>query len=52
MLWEELDTEEPSRSAELMAAVYSQFHIPIMGGCCDTGTEHIECLAGQLKAGV
>jgi len=48
---EELDTEEPSRFAELMAAVYNQFHIPIMGGCCGTGTDHIECLARRLKTG-
>jgi homocysteine S-methyltransferase len=46
---EELETEEPSRFAELMVAVHNQFHIPIIGGCCGTGTDHIDCLAGQLK---
>lgn len=49
---DELDTEGPATFAELMRAVYEQFHIPILGGCCGTGTDHIECLAGQLKAGV
>jgi len=46
----ELDTQEPDRFAELMAAVYEQYHISILGGCCGTGTDHIECLATQLKA--
>ncbi len=49
---DELDTQEPDTFAELMQAVYERFHIPILGGCCGTGTDHIECLAGQLKAGV
>jgi homocysteine S-methyltransferase len=46
----ELDTESPDRLAELMGVVSRQYHIPILGGCCGTGTEHIECLAIQLKA--
>lgn len=49
---EEIDTEEPDRFAELMGTVYEQYHIPILGGCCGTGTDHIKSLAGQLKAGV
>ena len=49
---EELDTEESDRFAELMGSVYEQYHIPIMGGCCGTGPDHIESLAGQLKAGL
>ncbi len=47
---EEIDAEEPDRFAELMRAVYDQYHIPILGGCCGTGTDHIESLAGQFKA--
>jgi homocysteine S-methyltransferase len=49
---EEIDAEEPDRFAELMRAVYDQYHIPILGGCCGTGTDHIESLAGQFKANV
>jgi homocysteine S-methyltransferase len=47
----ELDTETADRLAELMRVVSKRYHIPILGGCCGTGTEHIECLAVQLKAG-
>lgn len=46
---EEIDTEASDRFAELMGTVYRQYHIPILGGCCGTGTDHIKSLAGQLK---
>lgn len=46
----ELDTTAPAPFAEQMWATYEQFRPRIVGGCCGTGTEHIECIA-QQRAG-
>ncbi|HEX9924534.1 MAG TPA: homocysteine S-methyltransferase family protein [Anaerolineae bacterium] len=43
----ELDTTAPAPFAEQMWATYEQFRPRIVGGCCGTGTEHIECIAQQ-----
>jgi homocysteine S-methyltransferase len=44
---EQLETEEPQALAAHMMDVYKQWGIPILGGCCGTSTNHIECLARQ-----
>jgi homocysteine S-methyltransferase len=46
----ELETEKPEVLAELMLRAYQQFHTPFFGGCCGTGTSHIECLAQTYTA--
>lgn len=43
----ELETTAPAPFAEQIWATYEQFRPRIVGGCCGTGTEHIECLAQQ-----
>lgn len=45
---EELLTEEPDVFGNLMRQVYQEFGTTILGGCCGTGTEHIEHIARRL----
>lgn len=47
---EELDTEAPEDFGANMAGLRSAFGIKSLGGCCGTGTEHIEALARELIA--
>jgi homocysteine S-methyltransferase len=42
---DELDADEPEALAAAMQEVGARFGIRALGGCCGTGTEHIEALA-------
>lgn len=45
---EELDTEAPNDFGRNLAMLYKEFGVNSLGGCCGTGTEHIEALARAL----
>jgi len=40
-----LETEAPAQFAEAMWALRESHALPLLGGCCGTGTEHIEEIA-------
>lgn len=47
---DELDADEPEALAAAMHDVSVRFGIRALGGCCGTGTEHIEALARRAVA--
>lgn len=46
---DELETEEPRSFGVAMSKLREDFKIQVLGGCCGTGTEHIEALARELS---
>jgi homocysteine S-methyltransferase len=48
----ELETEEPERLSDLMVEVRGKFGTQLMGGCCGTSTDHIDCLARKVRASI
>jgi homocysteine S-methyltransferase len=49
---EELEVEEPEILGLLMQKVHQKYGTKILGGCCGTGTNHIEIMAQKLTASV
>jgi len=45
----EIEGEDPRRYAALMRQVFERYGLKILGGCCGSGPEHIECLARELR---
>lgn len=45
-----LQTEDPERFADSMAALHRRFRLRILGGCCGTDASHIRALAARLSA--
>lgn len=45
----ELVEEEPEVFGRSVAALYGEFGMKVLGGCCGTDNRHIECLARQLS---
>ena len=47
---EEIEAEDPETFAAMMREAHERHGIKILGGCCGSGTEHIEYLARELRA--
>lgn len=49
---EEIEAEDPKTFATMMREVHERHGIKILGGCCGSGTEHIEYLARELRRSI
>jgi S-methylmethionine-dependent homocysteine/selenocysteine methylase len=45
----ELQGEDPEVFANSMRQLHEKFGIKLLGGCCGTNQQHIECLAGKIS---
>lgn len=49
---EKLETEDPLSFGVAMRKLREDFRIQVLGGCCGTGTPHIEALARELSGNI